>query len=500
LASKKVSAGLFQGYKPLDGTYDELFSGDGAAREGVAAVAAQLAAQTGAEYARRQRLADIAFARAGITFTVYSDSRGVEKTFPFDLIPRIITARDWSNVERGLNQRLSALEAFLADAYGPQEIVKAGHIPRDFIERSKGFVPRVKGIKPPGGVYIHVAGIDLVRCPDGQLRVLEDNLRIPSGVSYVLENRNVLKQIQPAWFAQARVRAVDDYPIKLREALTSLAPLAPSDDSGDVEKPLVVVLTPGAYNSAYFEHSFLARRMGVPLVEGRDLVVRDDRVYLKTTQGAQRVHVIYRRVDDDFLDPEAFRPDSMLGVPGLMRAYAAGQVAIANAVGNGVADSKAAYCFVPDMIAFYLGERPIIEQIRTFRCGIPDDLAYVLDHLPELVVKEVDGAGGYGMLVGPRATKEEQETFRAKLKADPAAFVAQPLIELSACPTWTGEGMEPRRVDLRPYVVTGKDGRWALPGGLTRVALAAGSYVVNSSQGGGAKDTWVLQDRQEVKP
>jgi uncharacterized circularly permuted ATP-grasp superfamily protein len=488
MASKKTSVGLFHGYAPLDGAYDELFKGAEAAHAGVAPVVAQLGAQSGAEYARRQRLADIAFARAGITFTVYADSRGVEKTFPFDLTPRIVTAPDWAVLERGMNQRLAALEAFLADAYGPQEIVKAGHLPAGFIERSKGFVPRVRGVRPPGGVYIHVAGIDLVRCPDGQFRVLEDNLRIPSGVSYVLENRNVLKQIQPAWFAQARVRAVDDYPIKLREALTSL-----SED----ERPCVVVLTPGAYNSAYFEHSFLARRMGVPLVEGRDLFVRDDQVFLKTTQGPQRVHVIYRRVDDDFLDPEAFRADSMLGVPGLMRAYAAGQVALANAVGNGVADSKAAYCFVPDMIAFYLGERPILEQIHTYRCGLPDQLAYVLDHLHELVVKEVDGAGGYGMLVGPRATKAEQELFRAKLKADPAAFVAQPLIELSACPTWTGDGMEPRRVDLRPYVVTGKGGRWALPGGLTRVALASGSYVVNSSQGGGSKDTWVLQ---EVKP
>lgn len=484
--SLEQAQGLFEGYTLEPGAYDELFGPDGQPRDVLKRVVQMINEQGAQNYQQLQQLAEAAFTQSGITFTVYSDSRGVEKTFPFDLIPRIIEAAEWSTLERGLDQRLRALEAFLADAYGAREIVREGIMPERFIEQSSGYVAQMQGVKPPGGVYIHIAGIDLVRDPDGRFKVLEDNLRTPSGVSYVLENRDMLKRVLPSCFTQARVRPVDEYPSRLRQALSSLAT--------DVQDPQVVVLTPGSYNSAYFEHSFLARRMGVPLVEGRDLFVGDDDVvYLKTTHGPKRVDVIYRRIDDLFLDPQAFRPDSVLGVPGLMRAYLAGTIALANAVGNGVADSKAAYCFVPDMIRFYLGEEPRLEQIPTYRCGRPEELAYVLDHLDELVVKEVDGAGGYGMLIGPRATRAEVEDFGRKLRAHPDGFVAQPLIELSTCPTWSGSHTAPRRVDLRPYVVSGANGRWALPGGLTRVALVEGSYVVNSSQGGGSKDTWVLE-------
>lgn len=484
--SLEQAQGLFEGYRLEPGAYDELFGPDGQPRDVLKRVVHMINEQGAQHYQQLQQLAEAAFTQSGITFTVYSDARGVEKTFPFDLIPRIIEAAEWATLERGLDQRLRALEAFLADAYGEREIVRQGIMPDRFIERSSGYIPQMQGVKPPGGVYIHIAGIDLVRDVDGRFKVLEDNLRTPSGVSYVLENRDMLKRVLPSCFTQARVRPVDEYPSRLRQALSSLAT--------DVQDPQVVVLTPGSYNSAYFEHSFLARRMGVPLVEGRDLFVGDDDVvYLKTTHGPKRVDVIYRRIDDLFLDPQAFRPDSVLGVPGLMRAYLAGTIALANAVGNGVADSKAAYCFVPDMISFYLNEQPTLEQIPTYRCGRPDELAYVLDHLDELVIKEVDGAGGYGMLIGPRATRAEVEDFGKKLRAHPDGFVAQPLVELSTCPTWAGSHTAPRRVDLRPYVVTGANGRWALPGGLTRVALVEGSYVVNSSQGGGSKDTWVLE-------
>lgn len=485
---QETQRGLFDGYVLEPGAYDELFDAHGQPREALRQVLALLDAQGGARYQQLQQLADAAFAQSGITFTVYSDSRGVEKTFPFDLIPRIIEAKQWAALERGLDQRLNALEAFLADVYGEREFVRAGHMPESFVQRATGFVEAMRGFKPKGGVYIHIAGIDLVRGPDGRFVVLEDNLRTPSGVSYVLENRDMVKRLLPSCFSLASVRPVDEYPIRLRRALASLC--------AEKEDPLVVVLTPGSYNSAYFEHSFLARRMGVPLVEGRDLFVGgDDIVYLKTTRGPRQVDVIYRRIDDLFLDPERFREDSLLGVPGLMRAYLGGHVALANAVGNGVADSKAAYCFVPDMIRFYLGQEPLLDQVPTYRCVMPDELAYVLDHLDELVVKEVDGAGGYGMLMGPKATKAEREEFRAKLKAHPEGFVAQPLLELSTCPTWAGEKTAPRRVDLRPYIITGANGRWCLPGGLTRVALVEGSYVVNSSQGGGSKDTWILEQR-----
>jgi uncharacterized circularly permuted ATP-grasp superfamily protein len=344
----------------------------------------------------------------------------------------------------------------------------------------------MRGVVPPGGVHVHIAGIDLIRYPDGEFRVLEDNARTPSGVSYVLENRQVMKRVFPRVFAQARVRGVEEYPIRLRNALTSIGP-APDDEDG------TVVLTPGPFNSAYFEHSFLARRMGVPLVEGRDLFVEDDKVFAKTTLGPRRVDVIYRRIDDDFLDPEAFNPKSLLGVPGLVRAYAKGNVALANAIGNGVADDKAVYAFVPDMIRFYLSEEPLIGQVPTYVCAREDDLGYVLDHVGELVIKAVNEAGGYGMLIGPQSTLREQRDFRERIRNDPRNYIAQPRIELSTCPTWTSKGPAPRRVDLRPYIVTGRS-TWCLPGGLTRVALVEGSYVVNSSQGGGSKDTWVLEE------
>jgi uncharacterized circularly permuted ATP-grasp superfamily protein len=439
--------------------------------------------------ARNQTLAERALLNQGVTFSVYSDKRGTEKIFPFCLVPRVVTASAWASVERGLSQRLQALHLFLDDVYGAQRFVSAPRIPSEVVLGAKHYLPELRGLEPPRGVRIHVAGIDLIRDPGGVFRVLEDNLRTPSGVSYVIENRLVTKRVFPNIFAAARVRRVDQYPAKLAETLRASAPEG-------IEDPLVVVLTPGPFNSAYFEHSFLARTMGVELVQGSDLFVDDDRVYLKTTRGPKRVHVIYRRIDDAFLDPEAFRPDSLLGVPGLMRAWSKGHVTLANAPGNGVADDKAVCALVPDLIRFYLGEEPILEDVHTYVCARDDDKRFVLDHLGELVVKAVDEAGGYGMLMGPDSTAAERDEFRRRIEASPRSYVAQPRVELSTCPTWIADGgrLEPRRVDLRPYVLTGPDGPWVLPGGLTRVALREGSYVVNSSQGGGSKDTWVLSE------
>jgi uncharacterized circularly permuted ATP-grasp superfamily protein len=479
------SRGLLSDYRPLAHVHDELFLEDGAPRPAVAAVARALDAIDEGEFRTRQRLADSVFLRNGITFSVYSDQRGVERIFPFDLIPRVVAPADWARVARGLEQRVRALNLFLADVYGEARILAEGRIPRELCESSAGYLPSLRGVRPPGGVYVHVAGIDLVREPGGELLVLEDNLRCPSGVSYVLENREVMKRVLPDLFTTAHVRSVDEYPTRLREALLELAPAGPA-------RSALVVLTPGIHNAAYFEHSFLARQMGCELVQGSDLFVHGDRVYAKTTTGPSAVEVIYRRVDDQFLDPRAFRADSVLGVPGLVRAYAAGNVTIANALGNGVADDKCLYAFVPEMIRFYLSEEPILGQVETLLCSREQDRARVLDRLADHVVKAVDASGGYGMLIGPRSTREERAEFAERIRQNPRGYIAQPLVELSTCPTWAGHDVKARRVDLRPYVVSGRT-TWVLPGGLTRVALEEGSYVVNSSQGGGSKDTWVLE-------
>jgi len=477
--------GLFTGYRPLPGVHDELFAADGSVHPEVAAVIAMLDRLGVREFSERQRLADGAFLTSGVTFSVYSQKKGVERIFPFDLVPRIIGGAEWEPIERGLVQRVAALNMFLADVYGEQRILAEGVVPREMVLGASGYVPEMRGVKPPGGVYIHVCGVDLIRDPKGRFLVLEDNARCPSGVSYVLENRSMLKRCLPRVFGKARVRGVDNYPTQLLSALDELAPAG-------VDEPRVVVLSPGPYNSAYFEHGFLARRMGVDLVQPGDLFVHDDRVYVKTTEGPRQVHVIYRRVDDVFIDPKVFRPDSMLGVPGLVGAYRAGNVTLANALGNGVCDDKAIYPYVPDMIRFYLSEEPILEQIETLICARPDECARVIEDPGRYVIKAVDASGGYGMLVGPSASKAEVDEFRKRVSANPRGYIAQPRIELSTCPTWVEGRLGPRRVDLRPYVVTGKSS-WVLPGGLTRVALVEGSYVVNSSQGGGSKDTWVLE-------
>ncbi len=484
-----MSSSLLAAYPPLPGTYDELFAARGEPRPGFQAAVAALETREAGDFVRQQALAELALLNQGVTFSVYDDARGSEKIFPFCLLPRIVSAADWERLDRGLVQRVRALEAFLADVYGPQQILAEQRIPVELVLGSKGYVPALRGIAPPGGVRLHVAGIDLVRDPAGVFRVLEDNLRCPSGVSYVLENRLLSKRILPEALDRVRVRRVEQYPERLARALRSVAP-------GGPDGACAVVLTPGPYNSAYFEHSFLARTMGVELVQAADLEVTGDVVSMRTTRGPRRVDVIYRRTDDAFLDPEVFRPDSLLGVRGLVRAWATGNVALANAPGNGVADDKAVYAFVPEMIRFYLSEEPLLEQVRTWVCARPEDRAYVLEHLPEMVVKAVDEAGGYGMLMGPQASHAECEEFRRRVQAEPRRYVAQHRLELSTCPTWDPQqrAIVPRRVDLRPYVVSGSDGPWVLPGGLTRVALREGSYVVNSSQGGGSKDTWVLKD------
>jgi len=493
-------ADAFAGYRPLPDTYDELYvpsgpDGLGRPRANMSKLLDPLIRLGAGELAHRAELAHLALLNQGVTFSVYSDSAGVEKVFPMCPIPRIITASEWDTLERGLIQRTRALELFLADIYGEQAILANPKIPTDIILGSDAYLPQLRGIDPPGGVRVHVGGIDLIRDGKGTFRVLEDNLRCPSGVSYVLENRIVTKRVFPELARRCRVRGVDTYPTRLADALRSVAP-------GPDHECLSVVLTPGVYNSAYFEHSFLARMMGVMLVEAADLFVDDDKVFAKTTQGPKRVHAIYRRTDEAFLDPEVFRPDSMLGIPGIMRAYAKGNVALANAPGNGIADDKAIYPLVPEFIRYYLDEEPILEQVSTYLCARPDDLAYVLDHLDQLVVKMVDQAGGYGMLMGPQASKAERDEYAVRLRAEPRKFIAQPLIELSTTPTWIPERgrVEPRRIDLRPYVVSSPEGPWVLCGGLTRVALVEGSYVVNSSQGGGSKDTWVLEDDDPDEP
>jgi uncharacterized circularly permuted ATP-grasp superfamily protein len=480
-----VASALFEGYQPLAGTFDEYFEASGRPRPEAAGVMQLMEDLGRKEFRSRQALADDTFLRSGITFSVYSDNRGTERIFPFDLIPRVLPARQWEKLGKGLEQRVRALNAFLADIYGEQRILADDTVPREMVEGASGYLPELRGVRPPKGVHINIAGIDLVRDAAGEFVVLEDNVRTPSGVSYVLENRMVMKKVFPRIFERSSVISVEEYTGRLRRALASVAP------EGSTGRR-TVVLTPGAYNSAYFEHSFLARRMGVELVQGSDLFVDNDIVYARTTRGPVQVDTIYRRVDDAFLDPEAFRPDSMLGVPGLMRAYRAGNVAVANAPGNGVADDKAIYPFVPDMVRFYLGEEPIIGQVRTYICARPKDRKYVLENLDKLFVKAVGEAGGYGMLVGPSSTRKQQAEFARRIQADPRNYIAQPRVELSTVPTWTRRGPAPRRVDLRPYIISSADDVWVLPGGLTRVALVEGSYVVNSSQGGGSKDTWVL--------
>lgn len=477
---------LFDDYSAHPTAWDELFDRDGNPHPHCAALVERLGKLKQTEFQSKRASADLAFVNQGVTFSVYSDRRGVEKIFPFDLIPRTIPASEWVGLEAGLVQRVKALNLFLHDVYHDQRILREGVVPAELALGSKGFRKEMIGFTPPGGVYVHICGTDLIRDVNGQFLVLEDNGRTPSGVSYVLENRAVMKKVFPNLFTDIRVRRVEDYPHRLREALASVAP------AGAGSPPCVVVLSPGQYNSAYFEHSFLARHMGVELVFGADLFVHDDVVYLKTTRGAQRVDVIYRRLDDDFLDPETFRPDSLLGVPGLFRAYRAGNVTLANAVGTGVADDKAVYPYVEDMIRFYLAEEPLLKNVPTYICAREEDCKYTLAHLGELVVKAVNESGGYGMLMGPSSTAAQRAEFAEKIRDNPRNYVAQPVVTLSTCPTWTEEGAAPRHLDLRPYIITGRS-TWVMSGGLTRTALTKGSLVVNSSQGGGSKDTWVLE-------
>ena len=465
--------------------YNEMQDARGQIRQHYRKLQDWLKAMPPEKLAKKRDEADTLFRRMGITFAVYGENAGAERLIPFDIVPRILTSVEWRRLSRGLTQRVNALNAFLSDIYHEQEILKSGRIPAEHVLRNAQYRPEMQDIEVPGDVYAHIAGVDVVRANEGEFFVLEDNLRVPSGVSYMLEDRNVMMRLFPELFARYAVEPVEHYPDILLDVLRSVAP-------AEVLEPTAVLLTPGAYNSAYFEHAFLAQQMGIELVEGKDLIVRDGFVFMRTTRGPQPVHVIYRRVDDDFLDPLAFRQDSALGVPGLLAAYRAGHVTIANAIGTGVADDKSIYPYVPEMIRFYLDEEPIIHNVPTRILRNPDDLAYALEHLQELVVKEVHGAGGYGMLIGPKASKEQIERFREQIKANPERYIAQPTLALSTCPTFVEEGVAPRHVDLRPFVLSGRDVH-IVPGGLTRVALREGSLVVNSSQGGGTKDTWVLE-------
>lgn len=424
----------------------------------------------------------------GITFTVYSERDVIDRILPFDVIPRVLTAADWAHIDKGVQQRVQALNLFLHDIYHDGKVIKDGVIPADLVYGNANYLPQMKDIDVPGGVYIHINGTDLVRDGKGNFLVLEDNGRAPSGVSYVVENRHLMQRAFPDLMEGFRIKPVSDYGERLHGKLAECAPEGVMD-------PQVVLLSPGVFNSAYFEHIFLAREMGVPLVEGRDLVVEDDKVFMKTVSGLKPVHVIYRRINDDFLDPEVFNPDSMLGAKGLMRAVAKGTVTLANAVGTGVADDKAVYAYVPQIIRYYLDEDPILDNVETHICRTPSGLKYTLDHLDQLVTKPVGESGGYGIVIGPKASKTELNALRDRLKEDPGAYISQPMIELSVCPTLTDEGVAPRHVDLRPFAITGQD-TWVLPGGLTRVALKKGSIIVNSSQGGGTKDTWVLEERR----
>lgn len=472
-----------------DGAFDEIWGvgGPEAPRSEFAALAQWVAETPASELQRRQQSAEAAFRQLGITFAVYGDSDAAERIIPFDIVPRVFLQREWETLSEGLVQRVEAINAFLEDIYGERRILAEGIIPPELIYNNEQFRPEVAGIRPPHGVWAHICGIDLVRTGPDEFFVLEDNARTPSGVSYMLENREAMIRLCPELFRDFHVAPVDSYPDMLLATMRSVAP-------GNNPRPMCVVLTPGHFNSAYYEHSFLADSMGVELVEAADLVVDDDIVWVQTIAGRVKVDVIYRRIDDDYLDPLTFRPDSLLGVPGLIAAYRAGNVALINAPGNGIADDKAIYSYMPEIVRFYSGGEAKLPNVETFRCREPDALKYVLDHLPELVVKLVDGSGGYGMLVGPTASKGQIEDFRAALIAEPHRYIAQPTLALSTVPTLTDSGLAPRHVDFRPFVLTGSDGVRVVPGGLTRVALREGSLVVNSSQGGGTKDSFVLMD------
>ncbi|EIK63468.1 circularly permuted type 2 ATP-grasp protein [Pseudomonas lactis] len=463
--------------------FDEMNDANGVCRAHYQDFSRWLANTPPALLAQRRREADLLFHRAGITFTLYGDEQDTERLIPFDIIPRSIPASEWSLIERGCIQRVNALNLFLADIYHDQRIIKAGIIPADQVLGNEGYQKAMVGLDLHRGIYSHISGVDLVRDGDGTYYVLEDNLRTPSGVSYMLEDRKMMMRLFPEVFAKQRIAPVDHYPNLLLKTLKN---------SSRLDNPNVVVLTPGRFNSAFFEHAFLAREMGVELVEGADLFVQDLKVFMRTTDGPKAVDVIYRRIDDAFLDPQAFNPESMLGVPGLVAAYCAGNVVLANAIGTGVADDKSIYPYVPAMIRFYLDEEPILQNVPTFQCRKPDELSHVLANLEQLVVKETQGSGGYGMLVGPASTAAEIEDFRQRIKARPHAYIAQPTLSLSTCPTFVENGIAPRHIDLRPFVLSGKETR-LVPGGLTRVALKEGSLVVNSSQGGGTKDTWVVE-------
>ena len=481
---------MFEGYQ-ADGLFDEMFAPHGEPRPHYAAALDRLQRLGPEAFGRRVKMADVTFRNQGITFNVYKDGAGVEKIFPFDLVPRIIPADEWDHIERGLTQRITALNLFCNDIYHGQRILRERIVPPELIYGAKMFRREMFHVNVPKDVYIHICGTDLIRDESGNYLVLEDNGRTPSGVSYVLENRTIMKRVFPSLFSAYRVRAIEDYPHNLLQTLKHVAPVHAEGN------PTVAILTPGIYNSAYFEHSYLARQMGVELVEGRDLVVENGFVYMRSTAGLRRVDVIYRRVDDDFLDPLCFRPDSCLGVAGLMNAYRLGNVALANAVGTGVADDKAIYPFVPDMIKFYLGQDPILPNVKTYICAREADLKYTLENLDKLVVKSTNESGGYGMLMGHQATQAERADFAGKLRDDPRNYIAQPVVQLSQHPSLCeNERFEGRRVDLRPYILYG-DKAIVMPGGLTRVALRKGSLVVNSSQGGGSKDTWVLEHERK---
>lgn len=468
--------------------FDEMLTPDSGVRAAYADYRDWFDEQDPALLKRKGGEAESFFRRTGITFNVYGDDAGEERLIPFDMVPRIVTAREWRKLSRGIEQRVRALNAFLHDIYHRQEIVRSGRLPQRLIAENAAFLPQMVGFVPPGGVYTHIVGVDLVRTGPDEFMVLEDNARTPSGVSYMLENRETMMAMFPELFTRVKVAPVQDYPRRLARSLAACAPAAARD------RPTVAVLTPGIYNSAYFEHAFLADQMGAELVEGSDLRVVDGRVAMRTTRGYQPIDVLYRRVDDEYLDPLSFNPNSALGVPGIMDIYRAGGITIANAPGTGIADDKAIYSFMPEIVEFYTGEKPILQNVPTWRCSEKDSLAYVLDNLAELVVKEVHGSGGYGMLIGPTSSKKEIADFAAKLRAKPENYIAQPTLALSTVPIFTKAGLAPRHVDLRPFVLVSPKGIDLTPGGLTRVALKKGSLVVNSSQGGGTKDTWVLED------
>ena len=469
------------------GHFDEMWAGENAPREAYRGFHDWYAAENPARLRKKQREAEDLFRLTGITFNVYGNAEMEERLIPFDIIPRIVSGADWDRLTAGIDQRVRAINAFLHDIYHGQEILRAGIVPEHMISQNDAFLPQMLGVEPPGGVYTHIVGIDLVRTGDGEFYVLEDNARTPSGVSYMLENRETMLQMFPELFSRSRVQRVSDYPQRLRASLAACAPPACEGT------PVVGVMTPGIYNSAYYEHAFLADKMGVELVEGSDLRVMDGRVQMRTTEGYRPIDVLYRRVDDDFLDPLNFRPDSALGIAGIFDVYRAGGITIANAPGTGIADDKAIYSYMPEIVEFYTGEKPLLKNVETWRCSEPEALAYVLDNLPQMVVKEVHGSGGYGMLIGPTASKREIAEFRRKLADNPGNFIAQPTLDLSTVPILTRGGLSPRHIDLRPFVLVSPDRVHVTPGGLTRVALRKGSLVVNSSQGGGTKDTWVLE-------